>query len=306
MVTGEPARRGLPGRLRRILTLESGANDGLALPLVALASAAALPADDVAAAVPGAVVDVVGAGAVGGLVGALAAVGARVAGRHRELEPGPRLVQPMLLSVAVLGLALVIGVGGVLTVFVAGLADSGVLGGGPGRCAQRRGAVGAGRRRRGGQPLRRPAPARAVRRRAAVGRVVVHRPAGAGLRRARAGAAAPPGWSWPWRRPSGCARGRCCSRAGSGRWVSVRSSTCCTPGSRACLTPGVRGRDAGGGGQRGGRRCVGGAAARALRPRGLHRRLTGAGSGRGGLGAGDGVRVEQRGGGPPRHAGRRS
>lgn len=127
VVTGEPARRGLPGRLRRMLTLESGANDGLALPLVALASAAALPADDVAAAVPGAVVDVVGAVAVGGLVGALAAVGARVAGRHRELEPGPRLVLPMLLSVAVLGLALVIGVGGVLAVFVAGLAYSGVL-----------------------------------------------------------------------------------------------------------------------------------------------------------------------------------
>src|SRR5919107_4449888 len=43
VVTGTPAERDLPGRLRRLLTTESGANDGLALPLVGLAVAMALP-----------------------------------------------------------------------------------------------------------------------------------------------------------------------------------------------------------------------------------------------------------------------
>ncbi|WP_250445682.1 cation:proton antiporter, partial [Actinotalea sp. C106] len=44
VVTGRPAERDLPGRLRRLLTAESGANDGLALPLVGLAVAAVVPA----------------------------------------------------------------------------------------------------------------------------------------------------------------------------------------------------------------------------------------------------------------------
>lgn len=39
----EPAEEGLPARLRALLTGESGANDGLALPLVGVAIALAVP-----------------------------------------------------------------------------------------------------------------------------------------------------------------------------------------------------------------------------------------------------------------------
>lgn len=43
VVSGEPAEEGLPARLRALLTGESGANDGLALPLVGVAIALAVP-----------------------------------------------------------------------------------------------------------------------------------------------------------------------------------------------------------------------------------------------------------------------
>lgn len=42
VVTGRPAEKALPGRLRKVITEESGFNDGLALPLVLIALAPAL------------------------------------------------------------------------------------------------------------------------------------------------------------------------------------------------------------------------------------------------------------------------
>jgi len=44
VISGGPAERDLPARLRQLLIAESGANDGLALPLVGLALVAVLPA----------------------------------------------------------------------------------------------------------------------------------------------------------------------------------------------------------------------------------------------------------------------
>lgn len=49
VVTGAPAEETIPGRLRQVLSIESGANDGLALPFVlvaiALVTAAAVPTE---------------------------------------------------------------------------------------------------------------------------------------------------------------------------------------------------------------------------------------------------------------------
>lgn len=119
VVSGGAAQRDLPARLRRVLTAESGANDGLALPLVAVAVAVATPRDASWGAIAW---DVLGAAGVGIASGLVAARAVRVATRERSLERGPELVLTLLLAVAVLGLARVAGTGGVLAVFVAGLA----------------------------------------------------------------------------------------------------------------------------------------------------------------------------------------
>ncbi|MEV6817590.1 cation:proton antiporter [Nocardiopsis dassonvillei] len=122
VVTGKPARRDLSERLRKLLTGESGANDGLALALVGVAVAAVLPSAgpvDVAGRLAW---EVLGSVVLGVLLGAAAGKAMEAATRHRELEDGPALVFTLLLAVAVLGAARLIGVGGVLAVFVAGLA----------------------------------------------------------------------------------------------------------------------------------------------------------------------------------------
>ncbi len=128
VVTGEPAERGIPGRLRRMLTVESGANDGLALLLVGLAIAVVLPAETPGDAVPRLVLEVVGGTVLGVALGALSGWALRLARRRATLEAGPQLVFPLLLALATLGLARVLGLGGVLAVFVAGLAYNAVLG----------------------------------------------------------------------------------------------------------------------------------------------------------------------------------
>lgn len=122
VVTGEPAERSLPGRLRRLLSGESGANDGLALPLVGVAVAVALPLTGPGDAAGRLVWEVLGGVALGVLLGAAAGKAMEAATRERELEQGPSLVFTLLLAVAVLGTARLIGVGGVLAVFSAGLA----------------------------------------------------------------------------------------------------------------------------------------------------------------------------------------
>lgn len=122
VVTGGPAERSLPGRLRRLLTGESGANDGLALPLVGVAVAVALPFTGPADAVGRLVWEVLGGAALGVLLGAAAGRAMEAATRERELEQGPSLLFTLLLAVTVLGAARLIGVGGVLAVFCAGLA----------------------------------------------------------------------------------------------------------------------------------------------------------------------------------------
>ena len=128
VVTGGPAERDLPARIRQLLTAESGANDGLALPLVGLALAAVLPATGPGDAVSRLVWEVLGGTLVGVLAGALAGWAIQTATRHRSLDHGPELVFTLLLAVAVLGIARLAGTDGVLAVFVAGLAYNRAVG----------------------------------------------------------------------------------------------------------------------------------------------------------------------------------
>ncbi|MDQ3990280.1 MAG: cation:proton antiporter [Actinomycetota bacterium] len=128
VVTGDPAERDLPARMRQLLTAESGANDGLALPLVGLAVAAVLPATGPGDAVGRLVWEVLGGTLVGLLAGATAGWALQAAVRRRSLGRGPELVYTLLLAVAVLGIARLAGTDGVLAVFVAGLAYNRAVG----------------------------------------------------------------------------------------------------------------------------------------------------------------------------------
>ncbi|MFC4855868.1 cation:proton antiporter [Actinophytocola glycyrrhizae] len=128
VVTGEPAERDLPTRIRRLLTVESGANDGLALPLVAVALLAVVPTTGVAEAVGGLAWEVLGGVVIGLLAGLLAGRAMLAATRRRDLDNGPNLVFTLLLAVAVLGIARMAGTDGVLSVFVAGLSYNRMVG----------------------------------------------------------------------------------------------------------------------------------------------------------------------------------
>nr|WP_294692347.1 cation:proton antiporter [uncultured Friedmanniella sp.] len=128
VVSGEPAEENLPARVRRVLTAESGANDGLALPLVGIAVVAVLPATRIADAAPRLMWEVLGGTGIGITAGVLAGLGLRAATRHRDLAPGPELVYTLLLAVAVLGVSRLAHTGGVLAVFIAALAYNWCIG----------------------------------------------------------------------------------------------------------------------------------------------------------------------------------
>lgn len=135
VISGEPAERDLPTRLRKLVTVESGANDGLALPLVGLTLAAVLPATGLWEAAGRLAWEVLGGTAIGLVAGAGAGWLMDLAVRRNLVSRGPELVFTLLLAVTTLGLARVAGTAGVLAVFVAGLAYNRVVGEGP-RVAQ--------------------------------------------------------------------------------------------------------------------------------------------------------------------------
>jgi NhaP-type Na+/H+ or K+/H+ antiporter len=121
VVTGRPAEADLPDRDRQVLSLESGANDGLALPLVLAALAVAGPLGAGAAAVE-AVWQVGGGVAVGVAAGWAGGRALRAGERHGETSAGAVALYTAVLALAVLGLSGLLRVDGVLAVFVAGLA----------------------------------------------------------------------------------------------------------------------------------------------------------------------------------------
>jgi NhaP-type Na+/H+ or K+/H+ antiporter len=121
VVTGRPAEATLPDRDRQVLSLESGANDGLAFPLVLAALAVAAPLT-AGAATAEAVYAVAGAIALGGAFGWLAARALAYAEKHREAERTPTLLFTAFLALAVLGASGLLGLDGVLAAFAAGVA----------------------------------------------------------------------------------------------------------------------------------------------------------------------------------------
>ncbi|GGK99594.1 sodium:proton antiporter [Planomonospora parontospora subsp. parontospora] len=120
-VTGEPAEREIAARTRRLLSLESGANDGLALPLVLAAIAIAGTRPGTGALLES-LWQVMGAVAFGAVTGRLGERVLRGAEKGRTVESGPLLLYTVLLALFVLGAAGLLNLDGVLAVFVAGLA----------------------------------------------------------------------------------------------------------------------------------------------------------------------------------------
>lgn len=121
IVTGGPAERDLPERMRVLLSVESGANDGLAFALVALA-AALVTGGSVATEAVGSFVRF-GVGVTVGLVAGLV-IGRLLtySEKHHDIEHSAFLVLTVGLAALTLGAAESLGGQGLIAVFVAGLA----------------------------------------------------------------------------------------------------------------------------------------------------------------------------------------
>lgn len=134
VVTGEAAERDLPARDRQLLSVESGSNDGLALPLVlvALAVAGPLGAGD---AFVESVWQVAGGVALGAGIGWLGGRALRLGARHGAAVGAPALFFTVVLALGILGAAGLLRVDGVLAVFVGGVAFN-IVGTGSERAAE--------------------------------------------------------------------------------------------------------------------------------------------------------------------------
>lgn len=120
-VTGDEAEEDLPAHDRQLLSVESGANDGLALPLVLVALAVATPFT-AGQAIAESAWQIIGALIVGVIAGVAAAKALHFSERHHDTETGPMLLFTLLLALLVLGVSGLIEVNGVFGAFVAGLA----------------------------------------------------------------------------------------------------------------------------------------------------------------------------------------
>ncbi|MCV7367824.1 sodium:proton exchanger [Mycolicibacterium duvalii] len=120
VVTGEDAERDLPARNRQLLSLESGANDGLALPLVlaAVAIAGGMSAGAAALESLWQVLGAVGFGAAAGFAGGKAL---RWGEKYGATDAAPALFFTVVLALGILGVSGILHVDGILSVFVGGL-----------------------------------------------------------------------------------------------------------------------------------------------------------------------------------------
>ncbi|MBS3939409.1 MAG: cation:proton antiporter [Actinobacteria bacterium] len=126
IVTGQPAEEDIDETDRQVLALESGANDGLALPLVVIALAWLLehpPGSEAASAV----YQIVGAVVVGAVAGGLAGRALNWAHDHREIGPAVQSLYALVLAGFVLGLCRTLAVDDLLGVFAAGLVHNRVV-----------------------------------------------------------------------------------------------------------------------------------------------------------------------------------
>lgn len=121
VVTGGPAERDIAERARQLLSLESGSNDGLALPLVVVAVALAGPLTGGEAGLE-VLRSVLGALALGAAAGWGAGRAVRLGEQRRDTSPAPAVLFTLVLALGVLSAAHLLDVGAVLAVFVTGLA----------------------------------------------------------------------------------------------------------------------------------------------------------------------------------------
>ncbi len=124
IVTGATAERNLPDRLRHTISAESGFNDGLALPFIALPVLLLTrpPGEALWHWLTRSILWEVGAGAVlGALIGYAAAKALRWAEAKGTGEHTSLLTVSLALSLTVLGATELIGLDGILATFVGGL-----------------------------------------------------------------------------------------------------------------------------------------------------------------------------------------
>ncbi|MGA7616808.1 MAG: cation:proton antiporter [Thermoanaerobaculia bacterium] len=126
IVTGDVAEKNLPPRLRHLITAESGANDGLAHPLVFASILLIAPASHGTASewiVEYVLKDVVATIAFGIALGyAVGWIMTHIEGDEISIKGAPFVAYAVALSLTVLGGAELMGMNGVLAVFVAGVA----------------------------------------------------------------------------------------------------------------------------------------------------------------------------------------
>jgi sodium/hydrogen antiporter len=120
-VSGTPAERDLPSRIRILISIESGANDGLAFALVALGTAAATQLS-----IAGELRRVALELGISLVIGMAAGAGTgrllSYSDAHHDIEHTAFLVLTIALAAFVLGLTGVLGGQGLIAVFVSGLA----------------------------------------------------------------------------------------------------------------------------------------------------------------------------------------
>jgi NhaP-type Na+/H+ or K+/H+ antiporter len=116
--------RRVPGRIRRVLNVESGLNDGIATPFVGvfLAGAAASEAVHGAGDVGAAVIDLVGGAGIGIGIGVVAAALMRVAASRGYSAPAFRPLTALAVALLAYAGTVEAGANGFIAAFVAGLA----------------------------------------------------------------------------------------------------------------------------------------------------------------------------------------
>lgn len=125
IVTGVVAEDNLPGRLRHLISSESGANDGLAYPFVLLSILLLehSPADALPHWFTHVVLWEMGAAVVfGAVIGYISGLLLKWAEQKKTIERSSFLGYTIALSLTVLGATKLLGTDGILAVFVAGLA----------------------------------------------------------------------------------------------------------------------------------------------------------------------------------------
>lgn len=120
VVTGEPAQRDIPERLRRVLSIESGANDGLALPL-ALMAAALVTGTSAGGEFGRGLLEAAWGVVLGGGLGLAAGKLLRTAEERRDVDSIAVTLFALVVATAVLGVVALLGGNDILAVFISGL-----------------------------------------------------------------------------------------------------------------------------------------------------------------------------------------